>query len=51
MEMTWPRKERAIVMDWARQFPHPLDIVNDPDIADVVLPPEWFGSPRAATAR
>ena len=44
LEMTWLRKDRADAIASARQFPHPLDVVNDPKSADVVLPPEWFGN-------
>ena len=48
LEMTWLRKDRAEVIANARQFPHPLDVVNDPKSADVVLPPHWFGGAGAA---
>ncbi len=51
MEMTWLRKDRAAANGWARQFPHPLDIVNDSDSTDVVLPAVWFGSPQPPAAR
>jgi hypothetical protein len=45
-EMTWLRKDRAAVLGYATQFPHSLDVINDPNSADVVLPPEWHGGPE-----
>jgi hypothetical protein len=50
LEMTWLRKDRATVIDWARQFPHPLDVANDPRSPDVVLPRTWFGGRTAQPA-
>lgn len=43
LELTWLRKDRADAIANARQFPHPLDVVNDPKSADIALPPQWFG--------
>src|SRR4051812_46372008 len=46
----WLRKDRAAVSGWAQEFPHPLDVVNDPRSSDIALPLEWFGGQTAATA-
>jgi hypothetical protein len=45
LELTWLRKDRATAQGFATTFPHPLDVINDPAQADVVLTPDWFGGP------
>jgi Methyltransferase FkbM domain len=41
MEFTFYRKDRALSLQAATHFPHPLDCVNDQSVPDVVLPSAW----------
>ena len=41
-ELTLIRKDRSIPIDFANQFPHPLDRQNSPYFTDIVLPDNWF---------
>jgi hypothetical protein len=43
LEMTFLRKDRAKSTRFAREFPHPLDVINDPYLPDLTLPRQWFG--------
>jgi hypothetical protein len=43
LEMTFLRKDRAKSTRFAQRFPHPLDVINDPDLPELTLPPQWFG--------
>jgi hypothetical protein len=43
LELTFYRKDRVSSSGYAKIFPHPLDVKNDPNRPDIVLPREWFG--------
>jgi hypothetical protein len=42
LEVTFLRRDRAQPKGYAKQFPHPLDRKNVPDLPDLVLPAEWY---------
>jgi hypothetical protein len=43
LELTFCRKDRLSSSGYATTFPHPLDVKNDPNRPDVLLPHHWFG--------
>jgi hypothetical protein len=42
LEMTFIRKDRVKSTGFARTFPHPLDVTNDTENPDLILPPAWY---------
>jgi hypothetical protein len=42
LEMTFLRRDRAQVTGFAKQFPHPLDRKNMPELPDLALPEGWY---------
>ncbi len=48
LEMTLIRKDRVTSVEFARKFPHHLDVKNDVNRPDIPLPPQWFHQERSS---
>lgn len=48
MEFTFLRKDRGEFTPADGPFPHPLDVINHPELPDIALPPCWYRSRQAA---
>src|ERR1700728_4790014 len=44
IEMTFLRRDCAPITGYAKQFPHPLDVPNEPSPPDYPLPADWYRS-------
>jgi hypothetical protein len=49
-EMTLIRRDRVKSLSFAQTFPHPLDVNNDANSPDLVLPAQWFRQGYSANA-